>query len=191
MMNTYLVLSLGILLVLMVYGVLTYNRLITLKHNVRLSWSNIDVLLKQRHDELPKLVEICRQYMRFEQDTLEKVMHARAAVARAQAAGDVDALGAAETQLRFGLGNLFATAEAYPELRASDKFKHLQARITGLENAIADRREFYNDTVNLNNQRIQQFPEIFLARFFNFRSHRLLTFSEEEKRDVDLRELFG
>ncbi len=190
-MNTYLILSLGILLVLMVYGVLTYNRLITLKHNVRLSWSNIDVLLKQRHDELPKLVETCRQYMRFEQDTLEKVMHARAAVARAQAAGDVDALGAAETQLRFGLGNLFATAEAYPELRASDKFKHLQARITGLENAIADRREFYNDTVNLNNQRIQQFPEIFLARFFNFRSHRLLTFSDEEKRDVDLRELFG
>ena len=190
-MNTYLILSLGILLVLMVYGVLTYNRLITLKHNVRLSWSNIDVLLKQRHDELPKLVETCRHYMRFEQDTLEKVMHARAAVARAQAAGDVDALGAAETQLRFGLGNLFATAEAYPELRASDKFKHLQARITGLENAIADRREFYNDTVNLNNQRIQQFPEIFLARFFNFRSHRLLTFSEEEKRDVDLRELFG
>ncbi len=190
-MNTYLMLSLGILLMLIVYGVLTYNRLVTLKHNVKLSWSNIDVLLKQRHDELPKLVETCRQYMRFEQGTLEKVMGARVAVASAQAASDLGALGTAETQLRFGLGHLFATAEAYPELRASDKFKHLQARITGLENAIADRREFYNDTVNLNNRRIQQLPEIFLARFFAFRPHKLLTFSEQEKRDVDLRELFG
>jgi LemA protein len=190
-MNTYLIASLGILALVVAYGTLTYNRLVTLKHNVNLSWSNIDVLLKQRHDELPKLVEVCRQYMKFEQDTLEKVMLARSAVATAQAAGDLGALGAAEARLKLGMGNLFATVEAYPELRASDKFKHLEARITGLENAIADRRELYNETVNLNNVRIEQFPEIFLARYFSFRPFKLLELAEEQKQDVDLRELFG
>lgn len=190
-MNTYLLFFVGVLLVILIYGVLTYNRLITLKHNVNLSWSNIDVLLKQRHEELPKLVETCKQYMTYEQETLEKVMQARTAVAQAQATGDMDTLGKAENQLRIGLSNLFAVAEAYPELRASDKFKHLQTRITGLENAIADRREFYNDSVNLNNMRIEQFPEILLARFFNLQPFKLLEFSAEEKRDVDLRQLFG
>ena len=190
-MNVYLVSSLAVVAFCVVYSVLTYNRLVGLKHNVSLSWSNIDVLLKQRHEELPKLVETCRQYMRFEQETLEKVMRARSAVASAQAAGDIGALGKAETQLRLGLGNLFATAEAYPQLRASDKFKHLQSRITGLESAIADRREFYNDTVNLNNVRIEQFPQVLLARLFDFRPFKLLEFSEEEKRDIDLRALFG
>jgi LemA protein len=190
-MDSYWFLVIGVIAVLLIYGSLTYNRLVTLKHNVDLSWSNIDVLLKQRHEELPKLVETCRQYMAFEQDTLEKVMQARNAVARAQSAGDLGALGAAETRLRLGLGNLFATVEAYPELRSSEKFQHLQARITGLENAIADRREFYNDSVNLNNVRIEQFPEILLTRLFKFRPHRLLEFTEEERRDVNLRELFG
>jgi LemA protein len=178
-------------LLAVVYSVLTYNRLVGLKHNVNLSWANIEVLLKQRHDELPKLVEVCRQYMKFEQDALEKVMLARSAVASAQATGDIDALGAAESRLRLGLGNLFATVEAYPELRTSDQFRHLETRITGLENAIADRRELYNDTVNLNNVRIEQFPELFMARFFNLQPFKLLEFTEEQKRDVNLRELFG
>ncbi|HEX7027947.1 MAG TPA: LemA family protein, partial [Gammaproteobacteria bacterium] len=109
---------LGIALAAFFYGVLIYNNLVTLKHNVDKAWSNIDVLLKQRHDELPKLVEVCRQYMKFEQDTLEKVMLARSQVFKAGEAGDVGALGAAESTLRLGLGNLFAVAENYPELKA-------------------------------------------------------------------------
>lgn len=182
---------LGILIVVIVYAITLYNQLVTLKHNVDKAWSNIDVLLKQRHDELPKLVETCKQYMQYEQDTLEKVMQARSAVSNAREKGDVAALGPAETQLRMGLGNLFAVAEAYPDLKANDNFQHLQARISGLENAIADRREFYNESANLNNIRIEQFPDVILARMFNFIARELLEFSEEETKDVDMKRLFS
>ncbi|MBD3635386.1 MAG: LemA family protein [Methylophaga sp.] len=180
----------GLVAVLLVYIVIIYNNLVSLKHNVSKAWSNIDVLLKQRHDELPKLVETCRQYMQYEQETLEKVMLARSSVASAQQQGDVAQLGQAEGALRLGLGNLFALAEAYPELKADETFQHLQARITGLENAIADRREFYNESVNINNVRIEQFPDVIIARLFNFRAFTLLEFSSEETADVNLRSLF-
>ncbi len=129
--------------------------------------------------------------MQYEQETLEQVMQARAAVSSARERGDVAALGPAETRLRMGLGNLFAVAEAYPELKANDNFKHLQARISGLENAIADRREFYNESVNLNNIRIEQFPDVLIARFFNFMKKQLLEFSEQETSDVNMKELFS
>ncbi|HEC73418.1 MAG TPA: LemA family protein [Methylophaga aminisulfidivorans] len=180
----------GCIAVLLVYLILIYNNLVTLKHNVSKAWSNIDVLLKQRHDELPKLVETCRQYMQYEQDTLEKVMQARQSVASAQQQGDISALGAAEGSLRLGLGSLFAVAEAYPELKADESFQHLQARITGLENSIADRREFYNESVNINNVRIEQFPDVLLARFFGFKGFTLLEFNADELADVDLKSLF-
>jgi LemA protein len=182
---------LGVLAALALYCVTLYNNLVSLKHNVDKAWSNIDVLLKQRHDELPKLVETCKQYMQYEQDTLEKVMQARSAVASARQQGDVGALGPAETQLRMGLGNLFALAEAYPDLKANDNFQHLQSRISGLENAIADRREFYNESVNTNNIRIEQFPDVIIARNLGFVKKPLLEFSEEEKKDVDMKELFS
>ena len=184
-------LLLGIPLATAVYGILIYNRLVELKHDVTKAWSNIEVLLKQRHDELPKLVETCKQYMKFERETLEAVMRARSAVAAARDTGDIDALGRAETAMRSGLGNLFAVAESYPELRSNDTFQHLQGRISGLENTIADRREFYNASVNLNNIRIQQFPDVLIANMFGFRAKRLLKFREEERKDVDLTALFG
>jgi LemA protein len=180
----------GLIAVSIIYIIIIYNNLVSLKHNISKAWSNIDVLLKQRHDELPKLVETCRQYMKFEQETLEKVMQARSSVATAQKAGDVSALGQAEGALRLGLGNLFAVAEAYPELKADETFNHLQARITSLENTIADRREFYNESVNNNNVRIEQFPDVIVARFFNFKAHNLLEFADEETADVSIRDLF-
>jgi len=182
---------LGIVAVVIVYGIIIYNNLVRLKHNVSKAWSNIDVLLKQRHDELPKLVETCKQYMGYEQETLEKVMKARAAVSAAREQGDIAALGPAETQLRLGLGNLFAVAEAYPDLKANESFQHLQARVTGLEDAIADRREFYNESVNLNNVRIEQFPDVIISRWFKFVAATLLEFSDEEKQDVDVKALFN
>ncbi|MCG8434922.1 MAG: LemA family protein [Gammaproteobacteria bacterium] len=181
---------LGIIAAVIIYFVNIYNNLVRLKHNVSKAWANIDVLLKQRHDELPKLVETCKQYMQYEQDTLEKVMKARSAVQAAREAGDVGALGPAETQLRSGLMNLFAVAEAYPDLKANDSFQHLQSRISGLENSIADRREFYNEAVNVNNVRIEQFPDVIVANNFGFKSADLLEFSEEEKKDVNIKELF-
>ncbi len=182
---------LGLAFVALVYAIVLYNGLVQVKHNVSKAWANIDVLLRQRHEELPKLVETCKQYMQFEQETLEKVMQARARVSAAREAHDLAALGQAEGALRLGLGNLFALAEAYPELKANQTFQHLQTRISGLENAIADRREFYNETVNINNVRIEQFPEVIIARLFGFGPAALLTFSVAEKADVDLKQLFG
>jgi len=183
--------TLGVIAALAFYGIAIYNGLVNLKHAVSKAWANIDVLLKQRHDELPKLVETCKQYMQYEQETLERVMQARAAVSSARERGDVGALGGAESQLRLGLGNLFAVAEAYPDLKANQTFQHLQGRISGLENSIADRREYYNESVNNNNVRIEQFPDLIVARLFNFKAAELLEFSEEEKRDVDMKTLFN
>ena len=182
---------LGLVVLALVYGVVTFNGLVQLKHGIAKAWANIDVLLKQRHDELPKLVESCRQYMRYEQETLERVMKARSAVSTAQSKGDIPALGQAEGQLRAGLMQLFAVVEAYPELKANETFQHLQARVTGLENDIADRRELYNESVNVNNVRIEQFPDLIVARMFGFGGHPLLEFATEEKTDPSLRTLFG
>lgn len=177
--------------VAIVYFILIYNNLVTLKHNVSKAWANIDVLLKQRHDELPKLVETCKQYMNYEKDALEAIIKARSAVSSAREKSDIKALGAAETQLRLGLGNLFALVEDYPELKANESFQHLHSRITGLEHDIADRREFYNDSVNIKNIRIEQFPDVIVARTMGFRSADLLEFAESEKADIDMKALFA
>jgi LemA protein len=173
------------------YVVRLYNGLVRLKHGVGKAWANIDVLLRQRHEELPKLVETCKQYMQYERATLERVIEARNAVASASEQHDMQALGRAESGLRAGLGQLFALAENYPQLKADESFRHLQQRISALENGIADRRELYNEAVNLNNVRIEQFPDVLLARLFGFTSATLLQFSEAEKADVDLKALFG
>ena len=182
---------LGLVVLALVYGVVTYNGLVQLKHNIAKAWANIDVLLKQRHDELPKLVEVCRQYKQFEQETLARVTEARARVAKAREAHDVPALGAAENLLRAGLGQIFAVAEANPELKANEHFMQLQTRITALENSIADRREWYNESVNLHNVRIEQFPDLIIARMFSYTEQPLLQFSVAEKADVDLKALFS
>ncbi len=185
------VVFLAVLAVLAVYGIGIYNGLVKLRENVKQAWANIDVLLVQRHDELPKLVETCKRYMQYEQETLERVMKARASVFQAAGAGDVAAVGAAESSLRAGLGQLFAVAENYPQLKADESFRHLQSRITQLEEGIADRRELYNASVNLNNVRIHQFPDLVVARLFAFKEATLLEFTEEQKRDVDMKALFG
>jgi LemA protein len=176
---------------LALYVVMIYNNLVRLKHNVSRAWSNIDVLLKQRHDELPKLIETCKQYMKHEREVLENVTKARAAVAQARESGDVGALGAAETQMRIGLGNLFAVAENYPDLKANENFSFLQTRISQLESQISDRREFYNDSVNINNIRIEQFPDNIIASIFRFGERELLKFDEAEIKDVDVARLFS
>lgn len=172
------------------YVVLVYNLLVRLKHNVAQAWSNIDVLLKQRHEELPKLIATCQQYMQHERAVLENVSTARASVFAARTNGDMQRLGTAESQLRTGLGQLFAVAENYPELRANETFRHLQTRISQLELQIADRREFYNDSVNANNVRIEQFPDLLVARALNFRARPLLRFPRSETADIDVKTQF-
>ena len=182
--------TLGLLLAMAAYAMTIYNNLVRLKHNVSMTWSNIDVLLKQRHDELPNLLETCKGYMRHERETLERVVEARNRVARARQAGDVGALGPAEMALRMGVGSLFALAEDYPDLKANETFQHLQTRITQLENQIADRRELYNATVNNFNVRQEQFPDVLLARNLGFRPAELLEFDEAELETVDLKGAF-
>lgn len=182
---------LGGSVIVVLYAVIIYNGLVNLRHNVAKAWANIDVLLKQRHDELPKLVEVCRQYKQFEQSTLQRVTEARARVASAREQHDVPALGAAEGMLRAGLGQIFAVAEAYPELKANEHFMQLQTRISALENGIADRREWYNESVNVLNVRVDVVPDLVIARTFGFKKEPLLQFSSAEKADVDLKALFN
>jgi len=186
-----LLIFLGIVAVLLFYGIGLYNHLVNVKHAVAKAWANIDVLLKQRHDELPKLVEVCKQYKQFEQATLQKVIEARSQVQTARQQQDIPALGQAEGMLRMGLGNIFAVAEAYPELKANENFMQLQTRITSLENGIADRRELYNEAVNINNVQIEVFPASIVAKLFNFGEKPLLEFSASEKADVDMKQLFS
>lgn len=178
------------LAVLFFYGVMLYNSLVRLKHEVTRCWANIDILLKQRHDELPKLVDVCRHYSQFEQDTLTRVMEARAMLSEAARSTNVGRIGELEGQLRSLTGQIFAVAEAYPELQADAQFSHLAQRITQLEDGIADRRELYNEAVNLNNVRIEQFPDVIVASLFSFRPAKPLRFADSDKRDVDIGALF-
>lgn len=171
---------------ILIYLVVLYNRLVTVKHNASKAFANIDVLLKQRHDELPKLVTACKQYMAHEKTTLEQIIISRSRVEKASQTQDMAALGKAEGNLRSGLDRLFALSEAYPDLKADKQFSHLQNRISGLEEAIADRREFYNEAVNIYNIRIEQIPEVILARLLGFLPLRSLVFEAGELTDVDI-----
>jgi LemA protein len=183
-------LLLAALVVALIYMVVVYNSLVALRESVRQAWANIDVLLKQRHDELPKLVDTCRQYMQYEQETLERVMRARAAVSTASDQRNLPALASAEQQLRGSIGQLYAVAERYPQLKADQGFQQLQGRITALEAGIADRREYYNEEVRLNNTRIAQFPAVLIAHQFGFVPASLLKIDAQDTRDVDVGALF-
>jgi LemA protein len=166
------------------YFVVLWNALVALDKGTGRAWSNIDVLLKQRHDELPKLVSAVEGYMAHERETLERVIAARGALAQANG---VRQTAEANAKLEAALGKLFALAESYPELKADQSFRHLQERITALEEQIADRREFYNHAVNEWNVRIEQLPDAFLARWLELRPRDFFRVQEEDRRDVEIR----
>jgi LemA protein len=169
---------------LVLYLVALYNGLVQLKNDIDKAWANIDVLLKQRHDELPKLIETCKGYMRYEQKTFQMVVEARNAY---QGATTVQDKAQADNMVTGALKTLFAVAENYPDLKANNNFLQLQGRITELEEKLADRREFYNDSVNTYNIRIQQVPDAFIARMMNFQPHELFKVTEEDRRDVEVK----
>ena len=150
----------------LLYFVLTFNSLVSLRNEVRRAWANIDVLLKQRNDELLNLVSTVKGYMKHEQELLEGITRARVAMLSAQSLADK---AKADYELSSSLKSLFAVAENYPQLRATENFKQLQDRISGLENEIADRREFYNSCVANFNARIQSIPDIMVARLLAFK----------------------
>jgi LemA protein len=166
-----------------VYGVSLYNGLVDLNKSVDRAWSNIDVLLKQRHDELPKLVKTVEGYMAHERQTLQNVIEARNAVAQA---GGAQAIANADAKLQGALSRLFALAESYPELKADQTFRHLQDRISTLADHIADRREFYNHATNRYNIRIAQIPDLFVAQFLGYRDKEYFRATEEERQDVEI-----
>ena len=165
------------------YAISIYNGLIAIKNNIGRAWANIDVLLKQRHDELPKLVATCEGYMRHEQMVFNKLSEARAALAGARGVGQ---RAAAENMLTQAIGGLFAVAEQYPTLKADQTFLQLQNRISELENQIADRREFYNDTVTTFNTRVQQFPDVIVANWLAFSAAELFKIDERERQDAEI-----
>ena len=171
---------------LLIYLIVIYNGLVRLKNNVDRCFANIEVVLKQRHTELPRLVEICQGIMKHERELLVNLVNARERLQIAQDAHDIPALGNAETLIRRAVGQLFVRVEAYPELKANQNLLELQERISHLEDAIADRRELFNESVRLNNTRIQQFPDTLLARSFKFSELDYLQFEAEAIAQVKL-----
>jgi LemA protein len=165
------------------YLVSTYNGFIQLSQTIDKAWANIDVVLKQRFDELPKLVEVCNSYMTHERETLEAVTKARAGY---EGSRSVDEKARAENQMTHALRTLFAVAEQYPNLKANREFLHVQQRISAIENTIADRREFYNDAVTLYNIRIAQIPALWVAQQTGHQSRPLLDIPKAHRDDVAL-----
>ncbi|MFB3923463.1 MAG: LemA family protein [Terriglobia bacterium] len=179
----------GLVVVLVVVGVFIYlitiyNSLVRLRNDMDKAWANIDVLLKQRHDELPKLIETCKGYMQYEQKTLQMITEARTAFMKAST---VTEKAQADNLITGALKSLFAVSENYPDLKANNNFMQLQKRISELEERIADRREFFNDDVNTYNIRIQQLPDVFIARMLSLQRRDLFKVTEEDRRDVEVK----
>ncbi|NTU43893.1 MAG: LemA family protein [Nitrospirales bacterium] len=179
-------LALGAVLALVIlagYLVGVYNQLIQVRVNVDKAWSNIHVLEKQRYDELPKLVKVCETYMQFERETLERVIRARTLFMEAKGPAEV---AKADSSLSSALKSLFAVAESYPDLKANQSFFQLQGRISQLENQIADRREFYNESVAIFNARIEQVPYVFVAQALRYEPREMYEVSEREIASPDI-----
>ena len=166
------------------YGVILYNELVRLRNDNDRAWANIDVLLKQRHDEIPNLVESVKGYMQHEQAVLTSLTQARSAWTQA---ATVPQKAQADLMLSGALRWLFAVAENYPNLKASDNFLKLQSRISELEERIADRREFFNDDVNTYNTRIAQIPEMYLANSIGLKARELFQVSAEDRKLVEVK----
>ena len=163
------------------YAVIIYNELIRLRNDNDRAWANIDVLLKQRHDEIPNLVSTVKGYMDHERQTLLAVTEARVA---SMSAASVTQKAKADLMMTGALRGLFAVAENYPTLKADGNFLKLQNRITELEERIADRREFFNDDVNTYNTRIHQLPEVFVARLLALQPRQLFQVSDADRQNV-------
>ena len=155
-----------------------YNGLVAMRNDINKSWANIDVLLKQRHDELPRLLDVCKGYMQYERETLQRLIEARSRYATAV---NIDQKAKASGDLSASVGKLFAVAENYPALQANASFLELEKRISELESQIADRREFYNDAINHFNTRIQQMPDTLVAGMFGIKPRLMFQVPAAEK----------
>jgi LemA protein len=166
-----------------IYGVRIYNNFVSLSNNIKKNGADIQLLMKQRHDELPKLVSCCERYMGHENGTLKDVMAARAGI---QKASNPSQVASAESTLHAAIGAVFATVENYPNLKADEQVNELMERVTSLEDQIASSRDSYNASANIYNIRVGQFPDKIIAGRYGFKPADMLSFTEGETSDVKL-----
>lgn len=180
------ILILALIVLVLVWGVAKYNGLITLKNQVANGWKQIDVQLKRRYDLIPNLVSAVKGEMKFEQDTLEKVIQARnQAVAGSQAPGQgIAAQAQSENILTQTLGKLFALVENYPQLKANEEVKSLMEELTSTENKIGFARQYYNDIVTRYNTAQQVFPGNLIASTFHFTPAELFQITDPAQKEV-------
>jgi LemA protein len=164
-MSIALIIILVLVVLLAIVLVVMYNGLVKLRNKVENAWAQIDVQLKRRYDLIPNLVETVKGYASHERETLEQVIQARNS---AMQAGTPQEQAQAENVLTGALKSIFALSEAYPDLKANQNFLNLQEELTSSEDRIAYARQFYNDTVNRYNTKIQTFPTVAIANVFNF-----------------------
>ena len=174
----YVIIGLVILGLLNVL-VSTYNRLVMLKNNIDKSFGNIDVLLKQRADEIPNLIKIVKESEKYEETTLSKLTELRTRFLNTAVTEDKIAL---SNEIQSQMKSIFAVSENYPDLNANKSLQLLQDRVSQIEDAIADRRELYNESVNMYNIGIAEFPNLILAKIMLYSSKNLLQISEQEKK---------
>lgn len=180
------ILLLVILVGVPLFGITLYNRLVSLRNQVQNAWRQIDVQLKRRHDLIPNLVEVVKDYMSYEQETLEKVIQARN---QAVSATTPEQAIAAEGVLGGMMGKLFALMENYPDLKANENVNRLMEELSGTENKISFARQFYNDSVMALNNAVETFPSNVIAGWFGFRQGTYFEVAETETvtPKVDLR----
>ena len=159
------------------FGIVLYNRLVGLRNQVKNAWRQIDVQLKRRHDLIPNLVEVVKDYMSYEQETLEKVIQARS---QAVSAGTPEEAIAAEGILSGALGKLFALMENYPDLKANENVSRLMEELSATENKISFSRQFYNDSVMALNNAVEVFPSNIVAGMFGFHQATYFEVAEAE-----------
>jgi LemA protein len=161
-----------------------YNGLIELRNNIDRAFANIDVLLKQRYDLIPNLVEAVKGYKKYEKGLLENLASIRTSMMAAQTPGDK---AKASEALSASLKTVFAVAEGYPELKASENFMQLQKQLTAMENQIADRREFYNNSVLLYNNKIKSLPDMLIANAMSLKEKEYFKATADEQKAVEVK----
>lgn len=176
-----IIIIIGVLVLVLSYGVSIYNRLVKLKNLVQEAWSSIDVMLKKRHDLIPNLVETVKGYATHERETLENVTRARNL---AVGADSVEGKEIAEKNLNQAMVNLFAVAEQYPDLKANANFQQLQAELTSIENDIEKSRRYYNGTARENNTMVESFPSNVVANMFTFEKAKFFELENIADREV-------
>ncbi len=169
------------LVVAVIVGLVVFNRLVQLNNRAAGSWSDIDVQLKRRHDLVGNLVEAVKGYAHHEQQVLEKVTAARTSAEGARAGGHPGEAGAAESALSGEMGKLFALVEAYPDLKASERFADLQRALIDVEDDLQNARRYYNAIVRDLNTRIQSFPDLIVARTVGFREREFFSLDDRSE----------